>query len=433
MSQNIARRHPLGVGTTSTVASVHGLRMRTAPNQTNGQRRTTRRVVIDCLGTCAQAYPPYYQYGSPSANIRVGELKGQVMYFPDSPGVGIDEFTGLALANNAMSLSDVFLKEVSQVTKSRYPLAMQSVCTRVIGLFIVLVTACGAATVTQDMHMLVSEFDVNSGNAMLHVWGRGGDERSAVLVLINGGPGLSHESMDPLADALANPTRRVLVYDQRGVGRSSARGTEAFTPDDYLADLEAIRVHTGREKIHLLGHSFGGMVALSYVDAHPDRVTSLVVTGTAVSEAQVMAAGGARFAERVAHLQQRGLIPNPLPTATCREKFLALFPAYTSDPAMTTPAAMLRRTCDDSGRSNVLGQFIARPYTQNLGAWTGLALVLVGANEPFGLGPSQYAATALRSSEVELRTLPNCGHLGWLECEAAFLSAVRSFYARVGG
>lgn len=57
----------------------------------------------DCTGTCNASYPNYYQLGAPSPNgNRFGVLTGQVVYQPDTPGVGIDEFTTFAWANNAV-------------------------------------------------------------------------------------------------------------------------------------------------------------------------------------------------------------------------------------------------------------------------------------------------------------------------------------------
>ena len=161
---------------------------------------------------------------------------------------------------------------------------------------VALTTSCGANTVAPArpsssrpararVALVTSELEVVSGAAILHVWSRGGGADSPVLVLSNGGPGLSHESMEPLQDALASPMRRVLTYDQRGVGRSTVAGTAVFRPAEYVADLEAIRVRVDRDRIHLLGHSFGGMISLSYLDAHPEHVASIILVGTGVSVA----------------------------------------------------------------------------------------------------------------------------------------------------
>jgi pimeloyl-ACP methyl ester carboxylesterase len=272
-----------------------------------------------------------------------------------------------------------------------------------------------------------SEAEIRSGTATLHLWSRGGGAGDDdVLVLVNGGPGLSHESMDPLQAALASPRLQVVTYDQRGVGRSRAAGSGPFTVDDYLDDVDAIRRYLHRGRIHLLGHSFGGMIALSYLDRHPDRVTSLVLVSTGVSDPVAMNAGGQAFGQHVAALQRDGVIPNQLP-AGCRERFLALLPAYFGDPHFAVPQEMQRRQCDSSDRSDVLDAWIHTPYEGGVRTSTISVLILRGELEPFGPVPSQAAAAVLERARVRLVELPRCGHIGWLECPATFLAHVQSF------
>lgn len=96
------------------------------------------------------------------------------------------------------------------------------------------------------------------------------------LVLCHGGPG-PWDVFDGLA-ALPADRVRVIRWDQRG-GRSEHEGPHATAR--ALADLDAVRVHFGLEKMALLGHSRGADVALRYAPAHPDRVSSLIcVSGT---------------------------------------------------------------------------------------------------------------------------------------------------------
>jgi hypothetical protein len=81
-----------------------------------------------------------------------------------------------------------------------------------------LLLACGCATgnvtasaassppqIRPDPSTTTTEAEVVSGEATLHLWSRGGTKQSPVLVLINGGPGLSHASLVPLQEALATP------------------------------------------------------------------------------------------------------------------------------------------------------------------------------------------------------------------------------------
>ena len=93
------------------------------------------------------------------------------------------------------------------------------------------------------------------------------------IVLLHGGPGMGDYFAD-FPDILS-PTYRVATYDQRGCGQSSCDGT--FEVRDQIADLDAIRQYLGANKLHLFGHSWGGLLAQLYTKAHPDRVASLVL------------------------------------------------------------------------------------------------------------------------------------------------------------
>jgi proline iminopeptidase len=98
-------------------------------------------------------------------------------------------------------------------------------------------------------------------------------------MVLNGGPGVGHDYMlvSSVWDTLAR-RRRVVFYDQRGVGRSPALAKgQSCTLADQIADLEALRVHLGFDHMDVLGHSWGGILALAYAARHPDPVAHLIV------------------------------------------------------------------------------------------------------------------------------------------------------------
>jgi pimeloyl-ACP methyl ester carboxylesterase len=68
----------------------------------------------------------------------------------------------------------------------------------------------------------------------------------------------------------------VLVYDQRGHGRSFQPAV-GYGPEDYSEDLRKILDELGWNEIYLVGHSMGGRVAFHFASTHPDRVTRLVI------------------------------------------------------------------------------------------------------------------------------------------------------------
>ena len=116
------------------------------------------------------------------------------------------------------------------------------------------------------------------------------------IVLLHGGPGMG-DYFDAFPDVLS-PPYRVVSYNQRGCGPSSCDGS--FDVDKQIADLDTIRRHLNVDRIHLFGHSWGGLLGQLYAKAHPQHVASLVLCcsmGNTGSRVAAMESKG--IAERV--------------------------------------------------------------------------------------------------------------------------------------
>ncbi len=113
-----------------------------------------------------------------------------------------------------------------------------------------------------------------------------GSPETLPLLCLHGGPGSTHHYFEPL-ERLAESGRLVVLYDQIGCGGSSR-------PDDdgvwslglFLDELANLRAALGLDRIHLLGTSWGGMLALEHVLAHPDGVAGLVLSSTLCDASQ---------------------------------------------------------------------------------------------------------------------------------------------------
>lgn len=100
-----------------------------------------------------------------------------------------------------------------------------------------------------------------------------------VLVCHPGGPGFSARYFGDLAGLGQSFT--LVLLDPRGSGASDRpEDPRAYTTADYVSDLEELRGELGLERMLLLGHSHGGVVATAYAAAHPDRVERLVLAST---------------------------------------------------------------------------------------------------------------------------------------------------------
>lgn len=110
-----------------------------------------------------------------------------------------------------------------------------------------------------------------------------GTAKGTPLVVANGGPGFDHTYLH-LSDAwdILAQTRRVVLYDQRGNGRSSPiRQDQSCTLRDQIEDLEALRDHLGTDRVDLLGHSWGGYLAMAYAARYPQHIQHLLIVDSA--------------------------------------------------------------------------------------------------------------------------------------------------------
>lgn len=100
------------------------------------------------------------------------------------------------------------------------------------------------------------------------------------IVILHGGPGLSHDYFLPYLEKLAE-NYQLIFYDQRASGKSSLQvSPQSITTDDFVEDLEAIRKMYGIEQLNLMGHSWGGFVAMRYSIKYPQNLKKLILVNS---------------------------------------------------------------------------------------------------------------------------------------------------------
>ncbi len=109
-------------------------------------------------------------------------------------------------------------------------------------------------------------------------WEQVGNARGRPVLFLHGGPGagagaVHRRFFDP-------DIWRVVIFDQRGAGRSRPLGSLAQnTTLDLMSDIETLRRHLGVERWMLFGGSWGSTLALAYAQTYPERVMSCVLRG----------------------------------------------------------------------------------------------------------------------------------------------------------
>jgi proline-specific peptidase len=119
-----------------------------------------------------------------------------------------------------------------------------------------------------------------------------GPEGGTPLLCLHGGPGSTHWYFQPL-EQLAEEGHRVVVYDQLGCGSSDRPDDpDLWTVELFVDEIRTVREALGLERIHLLGSSWGSMLAIEYMLTRPPGVVSLTLnspptaTETWVAEAR---------------------------------------------------------------------------------------------------------------------------------------------------
>lgn len=276
-------------------------------------------------------------------------------------------------------------------------------------------TACAEETPTR---LSVEELSVPAADVTLHVRIAGNPQADAVLLAVNMGPGFSSHYMASL-EQLAGEALAVVTYDQRGTGRST-KPAGGYGLRKYVADLEAVRQAVGAERVHLLGHCWGGLVAVRYATLHPQRVRSLVLWGGAWPSSDIVATGQQNLARRQAALQQEGIIP-ARPTA-----FEQILPVFLSDPGFELPDEFRQAQYDpqvEGETKSALGEY---DFTAEVARLNQPLLFLWGADDPFGLETAEATRNTFSAASVEFVVIEGCGHL-WQECPGDFFGQLRAF------
>jgi len=278
-----------------------------------------------------------------------------------------------------------------------------------------------------------SEGAVDRGHLSLHyrIFGTGGP----LIIVLAGGPGGDPSYMKPIVERLS--TRgRCLLLEQRGTGRSklAAYTEQTINFQSYLDDLEALRKHLNQQKLLLLGHSWGGMLALSYAGTYPDRVSAVIsIDAGPIAEEHAIAeeANALRRidAREQAHLEELEKRKSADPVGVFADMQRATIGAYFYDVRKVSDAATWL-----TGDSNLevmrlgyepafgsLNSFIR----ERLRSIKAPVLLVHGRQDAVAEGGVFEAHHLIRRSRLVL--IDKCGHVPWIEQPDQLWKAVESF------
>jgi proline iminopeptidase len=260
------------------------------------------------------------------------------------------------------------------------------------------------------------------------------------IVVLHGGPDFDYDYLLPELDRLAGQFRLV-YYDQRGRGRSA----DEVAPDDVtieseMDDLDRLRRHFGWESMALLGHSWGGVLAMEYASRHPERLTHLILMNTApgthedvrvfrehlrhirpVGDAEAMQSLAQTDAFRAGALDAEsayyGIHFRPaLHPAELRDRLVPRLRANYTPAGVRTARAIENRLYDETWSSPGY-DVLAR-----LRDLTVPTLVIHGEDDFVPVGVAEHVAGSIPGARLVV--LPHCGHFAYLEAPDAVMQEV---------
>ncbi|NYT70364.1 alpha/beta fold hydrolase [Pusillimonas noertemannii] len=173
-------------------------------------------------------------------------------------------------------------------------------------------------------------------------WEASGNPQGEAVLLVHGGPG---GAIWPRDRRFFDPRRyRIIAFDQRGCGRSTPSGElRANTTAHLINDMERLRIRLGVERWLLFGGSWGATLALAYAQAHPARVSKLVLRGVFLArsgELRWLYQGGAAHMHPQAWREFLRPIPEPQ-----RSDVVARYAALLAGPRTAAALALARGWC----------------------------------------------------------------------------------------
>jgi proline iminopeptidase len=270
------------------------------------------------------------------------------------------------------------------------------------------------------------------GSLRGEILGRGRE----AIVIINGGPGLNSTFVKRLHQGMAKrlPGRRIVRYDQRGVGGSTPTTADQNTIAGTVEDVESIRRFLGVKKLHLVGQSFGGFVAGAYASTHPRNVASIAFVDPLPplpADSEFTTRGFDAINAYYDELLAAGTleeISDDDPPDVAWNKIIGV---YFADP-LRVPIEI---TAPSTQSNDAVGVAVDADYTANgaalvanLGRLRLPVLVIGGALSGFGPTFAQGAVEALKGARPKLVTIQGAGHLPWFEKPQETLGALQTFF-----
>lgn len=295
-------------------------------------------------------------------------------------------------------------------------------------LFFLYLSACSSNNEIQVKEGFV---EINGSEVYYKTMGEG-----EPLIIVHGGPVMDHSYFLPHIEGLAKKYQLVF-YDQRACGRSSVKiDSTTMTLNGFVDDIELLRRELGFNKINLMGHSWGGLLAMKYGIAYGENLNHLILTNSMAPSVNNWQKEGVAVSERATDLDRRD-----------RQKIMESGALQSAEPARAIERLLkisFRPQMYDTTYLNQLNLYIPDDYMVRSGLFgllgtdmrtfdlykdlskiTCPTLIVYGGEEP---AATMHANKMTKSFDnAHLNIIENSGHFPFIEQKNEFLRVVELF------
>lgn len=260
------------------------------------------------------------------------------------------------------------------------------------------------------------------------------------LLLLHGGPGATSHYLDPLGPVSAD--RPVVFYDQLGSGRSDRPTADSlWRIPRFVEELRRVRETLGLERVHLLGHSWGAMLAIEYLLTDPPGVESAILASMTPSIEQWLADAKERVAtlpdstrEVIDRHEEAGTTDSPEYQAAVMQ-FYRLYLSRSDpwppilDSTFSQFGYQVYNTMWGPSEFTATGRLSDWDARDRLGAIQIPVLVTVGDHDEMSIESARDMVSRLPNARLEV--IENAAHLTMVDRPEASVRVIREFLAEV--
>ncbi len=256
------------------------------------------------------------------------------------------------------------------------------------------------------------------------------------LVVVHGGPVLDHSYLLPHLQVLADDYQ-LIFYDQRAAGQSSIDvDPKTMTLDGFIEDIEQLRQQLNLEKINLLGHSWGGLLAMNYAIKYDEHLNHLILSNASapsVADAQqegllVAQKMTKRDQDKLNNLTSSGLLRTEDPSEAIKEMMMLSYRVHMYDTSnmyrleLSIPKDFMLRSQAYRTLNPDLANYDLYDQLMQVSTPT---LVLFGESEPAVQLHANRMAGAFQNGA--LYVVKGAGHFPFIESNKDYTAKIKSF------